>query len=65
MAFDVMPESTGLPSGLIGLGLFGGGGLGSLFSGWLLSKGGYDMIWSIFLVLIILFSFITFKLKIN
>lgn len=65
MAFDVMPESTGLPSGLIGLGLFGGGGLGSLFSGWLLSKGGYDMVWSIFLVLIILFSFITFKLKLN
>lgn len=65
MAFDVMPENTGLPSGLIGLGLFGGGGLGSLFSGWLLNKGGYNVIWSVFLVLIVFFIIVTSRVRLN
>ncbi|MCR3760053.1 MFS transporter [Clostridium felsineum] len=65
MAFDVTPESTGLPSGLIGLGLFGGGGLGSLFSGWLLSVGGYGSIWIIFAIALVIFVLIITKLKFN
>jgi MFS family permease len=65
MAFDVTPENKGLSSGLIGLGLFGGGALGSLFSGWLLIKGGYQSIWIVFSIAIIAFSFITLKIKFN
>ena len=45
IAFDVSPETKGLPSALIGLGLFGGGGLGSAFYGYLLQLLGYGAIW--------------------
>lgn len=45
IAFDVAPDAKGLPSALIGLGLFGGGGAGAAFCGWLLSSGGYAAIW--------------------
>jgi predicted MFS family arabinose efflux permease len=45
IAFDVAPETKGLPSALIGLGLFGGGGLGSAFYGYLLQLWGYGAIW--------------------
>lgn len=45
IAFAVAPESKGLPSALIGLGIFGGGGAGAAFCGWLLSLGGYTAIW--------------------
>lgn len=45
LAFDVAPESKGLPSALIGLGLFGGGGLGTDAGGWLLSLGHYQTLW--------------------
>lgn len=65
LAFDVNPENTGLPSGLIGLGLFGGGGLGSLFSGWLLSIDGYEAIWIVFASFIVVISLITLKIKLN
>ena len=65
LAFDVMSENKGLPSGLIGLGLFSGEGLGSLFSGWLLLKGGYQSIWIVFLIGILIFNLITLKIKFN
>lgn len=45
-AFDVAPDAKGLPSALIGLGLFGGGGLGAAFCGWLLPRGGYAFMWT-------------------
>jgi hypothetical protein len=45
IAFDVAPETKGLPSALIGLGLFGGGGLGAAFCGWLLPIGNYAGLW--------------------
>jgi predicted MFS family arabinose efflux permease len=61
IAFDIASENKGLVSGLIGLGLFGGGGLGTTFSGWLLSQGGYQAIWLTFSVAILIFVFITGK----
>ena len=45
LAFEVTAENKGLPSALIGLGLFGGGGLGTAFGGWLLPKWGYGGLW--------------------
>ncbi len=54
IAFDVAPETKGLPSALIGLGLFGGGGLGAAFCGCLLQLGGYETLWSVIAVGIIL-----------
>jgi predicted MFS family arabinose efflux permease len=63
MAFDVAAEAKGLPSALIGLGLFGGGGLGSQFSSFILVQGSYKVLWSVFAVGIILLIFITAKLK--
>jgi len=50
-AFEVASEAKGLPSALIGLGLFGGGGLGSAFAGWLLSFGSYAALWLVFAAL--------------
>ncbi len=47
-ALEVTPESTGLPSGLIGLGLFCGGGLGSTVGGLLLTQFGYSSLWLFF-----------------
>lgn len=44
IAFEVSSNSKGLPSGLIGLGLFCGGGLGTVFIGWLLSISSYLMV---------------------
>lgn len=57
MAFDVVTETKGLPSGLIGLGLFSGGGLGSFFSSWLISQISYKSLWMIFAIGIALFIF--------
>lgn len=45
LAFNVSSENKGLPSALIGLGLFGGGGLGSAFCGLLLSYDGFQVMW--------------------
>ena len=45
IAFDVSSKSKGLPSALIGLGLFGGGGLGTMFNSWLLSLSSYSVLW--------------------
>jgi predicted MFS family arabinose efflux permease len=48
IAFDVSDESKGLSSALIGLGLFGGGGLGAAFGGFLLQQWGYTSLWQTF-----------------
>lgn len=45
LAFDVTPDNKGLPSALIGLGLFGGGGLGTAAGGWLLASAQYQTLW--------------------
>lgn len=63
MAFDVVTETKGLPSGLIGLGLFSGGGLGSAFSSYLLSQASYKFLWITFSIGISFFIFIIKKLK--
>lgn len=44
-AFSVADESKGLPSALVGLGLFGGGGVGTAAGGWCLGLGGYTLLW--------------------
>ena len=44
-AFSVADESKGLPSALVGLELFGGGGAGTAAGGWCLGPGGYTWLW--------------------
>ncbi|WP_406542202.1 MFS transporter [Clostridium ljungdahlii] len=61
MAFDVASDSKGLPSGLIGFGLFCGGGLGSAFSGFVIAKISYQLLWIIFFIFISIFIFVTYK----
>jgi predicted MFS family arabinose efflux permease len=63
LAFDVACENKGLPSALIGLGLFGGGGLGSSFGGVTLSMGGYNMVWWSFAFGVAFFTIIVAKVK--
>lgn len=55
---DIATESKGLPSGLMGLCLFGGAGLGTAFNGWLLSQLGYKTLWFIVAWEIITLAFI-------
>ena len=45
LAFEVSAAAKGLPSALIGLGLFGGGSLGTAFGSWMLPRGGYQGLW--------------------
>ena len=65
IAFDVAPETKGLPSALVGLGLFGGGGLGAAFCGWLLPIGNYVGIWGVLaaamLVFVLIASLLSFR----
>jgi len=63
MAFDVAGESRGLPSGLIGFGLFCGGGLGSAAGGRLLAAGGYQTVWVAFGIGIALLILVTRRLE--
>lgn len=62
IAFDISKESTGLSSGLIGLGLFSGGGIGTAVSGLLLSYTSYKNLWLILAAGIMLFIFTLIKL---
>lgn len=62
IAFEVSSQSKGLPSALIGLGLFGGGGLGTMFAGRLLSISNYLILWMAFGIGILVFLFIVAKL---
>ena len=55
IAFDVSSKSKGLPSALIGLGLFGGGGLGTIVNGWLLSLSNYFVLWLTFGIEMLIF----------
>jgi Arabinose efflux permease len=65
MALDVIGESKGLPSGLIGFGLFCGGGVGSMLGGRMLLNGTYQTIWLVFGICILLLIPITKKLKLE
>jgi predicted MFS family arabinose efflux permease len=47
LAFEVSSQCKGLPSALIGLGLFGGGGLGTACISGLLSISSYKLVWLI------------------
>ena len=62
IAFDVATESKGLPSALVGFGLFGGGGLGTAFSSLLLLQHGYQTLWMVFGVGMTFLIFITASL---
>ncbi|MDN3955845.1 MFS transporter [Sporolactobacillus laevolacticus] len=48
VAFEISSESTGLSSGLIGLCIFGGGGIGTAFSGLILSGEGFGNLWQFY-----------------
>lgn len=63
MALDVTGECRGLPSGLIGFGLFCGGGIGSMIGGWLLLLGSYQIIWIAFGTALMLLTLLTRKLR--
>ncbi|MCY6957511.1 MFS transporter [Clostridium brassicae] len=63
IAFDIVSESRGISSGLIGLCLFSGGGLGTAFSGCLLSQATYRTLWTVMTFGIISFVLIVGKLK--
>lgn len=54
MAMDADPERVGLSTGLIGFGVFVGGGIGSSLGGVLLSSGGYFVLWGAALVGLVL-----------
>lgn len=65
IAFDVSSNSKGLPSALIGLGLFGGGGLGTLFNSWLLSISSYSILWLTLGIGIFIFILVAAKFLLN
>ena len=45
LSMDADPMQTGLCTGLIGLGVFAGGGVGSALGGQLVAAGGYPLLW--------------------
>ena len=45
LSMDADPAQTGLCTGLIGLGVFAGGGVGSALGSQLVALGGYDALW--------------------
>ena len=45
LSMDVDPAQTGLCTGLIGFGVFVGGGVGSTLGGFAISAGGYEALW--------------------
>ncbi len=45
LSMDVDPAQTGLCTGLIGFGVFMGGGVGSTLGGFAISAGGYEALW--------------------
>jgi predicted MFS family arabinose efflux permease len=47
-AFDISSQSTGLSSGLIGLCIFGGGGIGTAIGGLILSGEGFRTLWQFY-----------------
>lgn len=53
LSMDADPAQTGLCTGLIGLGVFAGGGVGSAVGGQLLAVGGYPLLWVAAAVLLV------------
>ena len=53
LSMDADPAQTGLCTGLIGLGVFAGGGVGSAIGGQLVALGGYDLLWLAAAVLLV------------
>ena len=47
LSMDADPAQTGLCTGLIGLGVFAGGGVGSALGGQLVAAGGYPLLWAV------------------
>ena len=45
LSMDIDPEHSGLCTGLIGLGVFAGGGVGSVIGGVVIGAGGYLVLW--------------------
>lgn len=45
LSMDVDPAQTGLCTGLVGFGVFMGGGVGSTLGGFAISAGGYEALW--------------------
>lgn len=45
LSMDIDPKHSGLCTGLIGLGVFAGGGVGSIVGGALIGAGGYLVLW--------------------
>jgi predicted MFS family arabinose efflux permease len=62
IAFDVIGDCRGLPSGIIGFCLFCGGGLGSYVAGRILEHGSYSCIWGVFGACILIQLLATFGL---
>lgn len=63
IAFDIASENKGLPSALIGLGLFGGGGLGTACGSLVLSQESYQSLWLLFGFGIVVLIVISAKLR--
>ena len=54
LSMDADPAQTGLCTGLIGLGVFAGGGVGSAVGGQLVAFGGYQLLWIAAALLLVL-----------
>jgi predicted MFS family arabinose efflux permease len=55
-AFNIAAKAKGLPSAIIGLGLFAGGGMGTSFGGYILSFSPYKTLLVLFAIGIIIFT---------
>lgn len=53
LSMDADPDYVGLCTGLIGFGVFAGGGIGSMLGGVVLSAGGYLSLWAVVAVLLV------------
>lgn len=53
LSMDADPAQTGLCTGLIGLGVFAGGGVGSALGGMVVSAGGYEGLWLVAAALLV------------
>lgn len=66
LAFDIAPEAKGLPSAIVGMTLFGGGGLGSAVGGPILDSWGFHTLFLFFALGILGLAVYTYYLfKVN
>lgn len=63
IAFDVSSENKGLPSALIGLGLFGGGGIGTAFGSLLLLHASYQLLFLAYILVVLLLLVFLSRIK--